>query len=135
MSRPLVVMLVDANHADHALLGEALSELAVDADLVAYGDAAAFVTRLAAHVDLPDLLIIDLRMPRLDGLSVLERAAAAWPAVPIVVMSAAAYADCERRALAGRARAFLGKPARFSEYLVVVHQALGFARRSADQAG
>lgn len=134
MARPLTVLLVDDNPADRELLREAFAELGADVDLVAYGDATAFVQRIPAQAELPDLVILDLGMPRLDGYAVLAQVQAAWPSVPVVVMSASSVRDREHRALTAGARAFFPKPARFEDHLAVVREALAFARDPAARA-
>jgi class 3 adenylate cyclase len=61
----------------------------------------------------PDLILLDLHMPHLDGFAVLERLGARIPAgayVPILVLTADISAQAKHRALSGGARDFLSKP-------------------------
>ena len=61
----------------------------------------------------PDLIILDLMMPYLDGFAVMEQLAPLIPAetyLPILVITADATAETRRRALAGGAKDFLTKP-------------------------
>lgn len=131
VQRPLTILLVDDNRADCELLREALGEIPIAVDLVTYDDASAFVGQLPAQVELPDLVILDVGMPCLDGYAVLAEVRRAWPSVPVVVMSAAAFRDREARALAGGARAFLTKQQRFDDHLKVVRTALAYAGSAA----
>ena len=55
-------------------------------------------------------LILDVRMPRIDGLDLQRRLADSDPAIPIVFITARASEDEERRALRAGAVAFLRKP-------------------------
>ncbi len=60
----------------------------------------------------PDVLVLDLRMPRLDGLEVCARlkAGAETRAIRIVAMSGYGDEETRRRSLASGADAFLPKP-------------------------
>lgn len=60
----------------------------------------------------PDLVLLDLHMPALDGFGVLERLEQLMPghAVPVLVLTADASPDVRDRALASGARDFVTKP-------------------------
>ncbi len=61
----------------------------------------------------PDLIILDLMMPDLDGFAVMEQLAPLIPAetyLPILVITADVTSETRRRALAGGAKDFLTKP-------------------------
>jgi len=61
----------------------------------------------------PDLVVLDLMMPHLDGVAVLEQLRAEIPAgvyVPVLVLTADATLEARRRALAAGAHDFLTKP-------------------------
>jgi serine phosphatase RsbU (regulator of sigma subunit) len=60
--------------------------------------------------DPPDLLLCDLRMPRMDGLQLLERVHARLPDLPVVVMSGAGLVDDAIRALKLGACDYIEKP-------------------------
>lgn len=59
----------------------------------------------------PDVLLLDLAMPRLDGLQVLERLRAAGSEVAVVVVSGFSAGDVADQALALGARAYVEKGA------------------------
>jgi DNA-binding response OmpR family regulator len=62
------------------------------------------------HIDArsPDAVILDIRLPGIDGFAVLERIRARGPRPPVVMLTA--DRDTRERALAGGADAHLGKP-------------------------
>jgi len=69
----------------------------------------------------PDLLLLDLKMPRLDGFGILELlgdGASPDPDLPVLVLTADATRDTKRRALAAGARDFLTKPLDVDEVLL-----------------
>ncbi len=93
------------------------------------------VERFAA--DPPDLLLLDLHMPRLDGFGVLERLGDVTDEVPVVVLTADANQDVRLRALALGARDFVTKPFDRAEVLLRVRnhlQTRGLQRRLADDS-
>ncbi len=74
----------------------------------------------------PDLLLLDLRMPELDGFEVMAqlRAAAITPALPILVLTADSDEQTRLRALESGARDFLAKPIDRPELLARVSNLL-----------
>jgi putative two-component system response regulator len=73
----------------------------------------------------PDLLLLDLKMPRLDGLQILERVRAVdqvspSPSLPVLVLTADATREGKQRALESGARDFLTKPIDVEEVLLRV---------------
>ena len=74
----------------------------------------------AVCADEPDLIIVDYRMPEIDGLEFIERfrKANADPDIPILVATADSDADVRRRALELGASDFIQKPADPFEFLV-----------------
>jgi DNA-binding NarL/FixJ family response regulator len=83
---PLRVLVAD----DHELMRSALRLLLTPADgLHVVGEAAtgAQVAPLVAATN-PDVVVLDLRMPGLDGLQCVEQLAASHPQVTVVVLSA-----------------------------------------------
>jgi len=68
----------------------------------------------------PDLLLLDLHMPGLDGYGVMDRLASAGGLVPIIVLSADITTEAKRRALSMGASDFVAKPFDHLEVLLRV---------------
>jgi putative two-component system response regulator len=69
----------------------------------------------------PDLVLLDLRMPRLDGLQILQLLPSVVPEIPdlpVLVLTADLNQDAKRSALATGARDFLTKPFDVEEVLL-----------------
>jgi CheY-like chemotaxis protein len=91
-----------------------------------------------AREELPDLLLVDLSMPVLDGWGVLRevRADESMSGLPLVAITA--FADVERaRALAEGFSGYVGKPFRSQELLETVGRLLAESRsrKQADGGG
>ena len=72
----------------------------------------------------PDLVILDLQLPGVDGLVLLRRLRELAGAPPVVVLTARTGAEDRRLALAGGAAAFLTKPYAGADLLAAVAAAL-----------
>ena len=72
-----------------------------------------------------DIVIVDLMMPRMQGLEFLRRARDRWPDLKVIVVSGAASADQIREANELGAVAMLPKPFRVRELRQAIEEALG----------
>ena len=120
------VLVVDDEPLARERLAAMLGELA---DTVVVGEASNGRDALDAVARLqPDLVVLDVRMPRLDGIAATARIKTRWPAVRVVVHSLAV----ERRddALAAGADAFVPKGATPDELLAALRGPDGVGLRS-----
>ena len=78
----------------------------------------------ALEQEVPDLLIVDVKMPEMDGLGLLRRIRERHPALPTVMMSGYAVPEMIQQGLALGADDFLSKPFTPDELLASVHKAL-----------
>ena len=87
-------------------------------------DSAGFMASVAAFH--PDVLLLDLRMPQVDGMTVLAEAVAADPQLPVIIMTA--YGTLPSAVSAFRAGAFdfLTKPFSAEQLEVAVSRALRY---------
>ena len=72
----------------------------------------------------PDLVLLDIALPDMDGFAVLERIRRAHPDLPVLTMTADATAETSRRALGLGARGHLEKPCDLAALLSAVSKAL-----------
>ncbi len=82
-----------------------------------------------ARADPPDLVVADMRMPRLDGAALCEalRKDPATRAVPVVILTANTDADTRRRARAAGAKEVLQKPIQPHALIEAVNRHIGGA--------
>src|SRR5258708_4925581 len=75
----------------------------------------------------PDLILLDLHMPHLDGIEVMKQLQPVIPKgayLPILVLTADALPETRQKALAGGAKDFLSKPFDTTEVLLRIHNLL-----------
>jgi DNA-binding NarL/FixJ family response regulator len=96
---------------DHRLIREALRlALAAEADLEVVAEAADGSEVLPrVEQSRPDLVLLDVRMPGMDGIETLVRLRERYPALKVVMLSAVDEPEVADEALACGAAAYLGK--------------------------
>ena len=121
MNGPVRVMVVD----DQALVREGLMTLLETAPdikpVVAASDGEEAVELCARHR--PDVVLMDLRMPKLDGVEATRRIRAAQPDTEVVVLTTHADEASILDALQAGARGYLTKDAGIAEISRAVHAA------------
>ena len=116
------IMIIDDDK--DLLLGLAVRLKAGGYTVVCAMDAVMAMT--TARKEEPDLVLLDLGLPGGDGFVVLDRlrSLAAFPAVPVIVLSAWDPARNKERALKAGASAFFQKPAANHELLATIRHCL-----------
>ncbi len=102
---PTRIVLVD----DHALLREGLRrilERELDLEIVGEAETGEAALELVAHL-IPDIVLMDVRMPGMDGIEATRRLGASHPQVQVLVLSA--YPEFTREALQAGAAGYLLK--------------------------
>ena len=101
------MLLCDDAPAFRALLRYTLAD---DPDVIVVGEAGDGEAGLAAIADLePDVVLLDISMPRLEGLDVIGAMRACAPECRIVALSGFTAAEMAERALACGAHAYVEK--------------------------
>jgi DNA-binding NtrC family response regulator len=77
-----------------------------------------------ARDDPPDLMILDLRLPGTDGMTVLQEVRDFEPDLPIIIMTAHESVDSAVRAMKLGARDYVSKPLNLEELKVAIRKAL-----------
>ncbi len=103
------VMLVD----DQAIVREGLrSMLTIEPDITVVGEAANGIKALQMlATDTPDIVLMDVRMPEMDGLTTLERVKALAPGVSVLMLTLYDDPDYLLRAVASGAAGYVLKDA------------------------
>ena len=127
---PGKVLLVDDERDYVETLSERLRLRDVGASVVYDGEQAL----AAVREDEPEVMVLDLRMPGVDGTEVLERIKADHPAVEVIVLTGHGSPQDREECLRLGAFAFLQKPVDLEDLSQVMAQALA-RRRGRDGSG
>ena len=100
------VLLVDDEEVIHDTLGVYLSDCGMKVESAVNGVDAMETVVNSNH----DLVIADMRMPRLDGLALLRKLLDKRPELPVVMISGHGDDEMKDSALRAGASAFLTKP-------------------------
>jgi len=122
MSHNKVVLVVDDVPSIVQLIRGALADQAVDLVAAADGQTGLDLARSL----LPDLILLDLALPVVDGWDVLAalKADDATASVPVVIVTAHGDSDSASRARGGGASAFIAKPFRPAELRRIIAKML-----------
>jgi pilus assembly protein CpaE len=97
--------------------------LGFEADVEVVGAAAGGVEAIDAATKLkPDVVLMDINMPGMDGITATEQLAAELPTTAVVMMSVQGEADYLRRSMLAGAREFLVKPFSSDELTASIRQ-------------
>jgi CheY-like chemotaxis protein len=118
-TKPVEILLVEDNAGDVLLVRQALADEQFPINLHIAMDGKQAVQILAERHFHPDLVILDLNVPKISGLSVLE---CSQSTIPFVVFSSSASAQDRRCAFELGAKDFVQKPTDLEEYGHVVSQ-------------
>ncbi|MEO6746432.1 MAG: response regulator transcription factor [Caldimonas sp.] len=103
----MIAVIADDHPLVRDALGRVVCQLEPGAQVLEAGDYATLLERLAGAA--PDLLLVDLHMPGMDGLDGLRRLRAKFPVLTIVVASGHDDAPTIRAALATGVNGFIPK--------------------------
>ena len=120
---PARLIIVD----DHALAREGLQDMLADEpELKVVGEAANGLEALALCSQLqPDLVLMDVRMPRLDGLGATRKLKQEYPKIIVLILTMHENPDYLLEALRAGAAGYVLKDASSEEVITAVWQALG----------
>jgi DNA-binding NarL/FixJ family response regulator len=124
--RRVLVMIVD----DHTVVRrgvraylEALDDMAVAAEAADGQDALDQLAAMAARDALPDVILLDLLMPRMDGVLAASLITGRYPAVRVVILTSFGEMERVHAALAGGAVGYLLKDAGPDEVAAAIRAA------------
>jgi two-component system nitrogen regulation response regulator GlnG len=124
------ILIADDEESLRWVLERGLRKVGYDVTTVADGDAAIH----AYEAEPFDLVFLDVKMPGVDGLSVLERLREIRPDAYVVVMTAHGSMDTAIKAMQRGAYDYLAKPFDLDEVLLLCERALSASRLTQEVA-
>ncbi|HKI74206.1 MAG TPA: nitrogen regulation protein NR(I) [Pseudomonadales bacterium] len=121
------VWVVDDERSIRWVLERALTHEGLDVTCFEDGDA--MLKRIQNSP--PDAIVSDIRMPGIDGLSLLEKIRATNPDLPVIIMTAHSDFDSAVSSIQGGAFEYLPKPFEVDEAVAIVKRAINHPSRSA----
>ncbi len=83
----------------------------------------------------PDVIMMDINLPGMDGIAATSKAIEINPAVQVIMLSVQGESDYMRRAMMAGARDFLTKPPGADELLDAIHRAFELRKKMGNVAG
>ena len=119
------ILLVEDNPDDEALTLRALKKHNLLNDVTVARDGAEALSILfddSGIVNYPALILLDLKLPKVDGLEVLRRIRAAAPTrhIPVVILTSSKEQEDVLNSYDCDANAYVRKPVNFSEFAEAV---------------
>jgi chemotaxis family two-component system response regulator Rcp1 len=113
------ILLAEDNPADVYLIREALHEHGVDCALRVAADGKDVMTLLSGEGAPPDLMILDLNLPRHDGIEILQRVRATdgMAHIPVVVLTSSDSPRDRQVAIQLGATRYIKKPSSLEQFL------------------
>lgn len=110
--RPIEILVVEDNPGDVRLIREALAESKILNTIVVAQDGEEALRILAERRPSPDLVLLDLNLPRLDGHEVLARIKSdeATKAIPVVILTTSRSSDDILKSYREHANCLVTKP-------------------------
>ncbi|MFT5133521.1 MAG: two-component system nitrogen regulation response regulator GlnG [Gammaproteobacteria bacterium] len=120
MTEPSNVWVVDDDKSIRWVLEKALGK--EELSITSFDTSEKLLARFS--VEKPDVIISDIRMPGMDGISLLDRIKSDAPELPVIIMTA--YSDLDRAvsAFQGGAFEYLSKPFDVNEVVSLVKRAI-----------
>jgi DNA-binding response OmpR family regulator len=117
--KEMKVLLVDDEEEFVKTLAERIEMRDVKSDVALNGEEAL----KTMDKDLPDVMVLDLKMPGIDGLEVLRRAKKAYPGVQIIMLTGHGSEKDEKEARRLGVFEYLQKPVEFEKLMRTITKA------------
>ncbi len=120
MTSMVSVMIVDDSAETRDVLKMLLSYTAVAVVVAEASNGQEALEQLTVHR--PDIILMDINMPIMDGIKATERISALYPDIRIIMLSVQNDLDYVRRCLAAGASDYLFKPVPLEELSLRIQQ-------------
>ena len=116
------ILLIEDNPDDVALTLRALKKNNILNEVVVAADGAEALEILAAEGPLPGLVLLDLKLPKIDGLEVLRRIRAGdrTEIIPVVVLTSSKLDEDIIASYRNGANAYVRKPVKFADFVEAI---------------
>lgn len=120
----LHILLIEDNGSDALLIREAVRQSSVQGDVTIAHDGVDALRILNLPHFKPDLIVLDLSIPKLNGLDVLERYRREKDGAPVIVFTSSADPRERDRAFQLGVKEYLTKPTDLDAYMNTIRAAI-----------
>ena len=119
-----IIMLVEDNPNDEALTLRALNKNNIKNEVVVARDGQAALDYLSGSGALPAVILLDLKLPKVDGLEVLRRIRATerTKLLPVVILTSSKEDQDLIKSYSNGANSYIRKPVDFIQFTEAVRQ-------------
>jgi two-component system, chemotaxis family, response regulator Rcp1 len=116
------ILLIEDNEGDVILTMEALKEGRIKNKIDVASDGQAALDYLSSSVNLPDLILLDINLPKLNGLEVLSaiKTDKRLRTIPVIMLSTSGAENDILTSYNNHANCFIIKPVDFNRFMDVV---------------
>jgi two-component system, sensor histidine kinase len=116
------VLVVEDQPYNQALISEVLELEGYGVEVIYDGRTMLETIGTPRHLSLPDLILMDIQLPEVDGFELIRQLKAhpLWQKVPVIAVTAMAMAGDRDRCLAAGANAYVSKPLNIDQMLTAV---------------
>ncbi len=120
------ILLADDDLDDCSFFEEAIKELEIDAGLQTVHNGVQLMVKLQSKEVLPDILFLDLNMPRKNGFQCLEeiKRHSKLKSIPIIIISTSYDVEKANQLHKNEAHYYICKPINFSDLKIVIQHEL-----------
>ncbi|MFK5894087.1 MAG: nitrogen regulation protein NR(I) [Pseudomonadota bacterium] len=129
MSKESLVWIIDDDRSIRWVLEKTLKKAQINTLSFEHAEDIISTLDQCNHQQKPDTIISDIRMPGIDGISLMEKIKQKYPDLPIIIMTAHSDLDSAVSAYEGGAFEYLPKPFDTNEAVELVQRALSFSQR------
>ncbi|HYG57295.1 MAG TPA: response regulator [Symbiobacteriaceae bacterium] len=122
-TQPRLILVVDDQMGVRRLIQEVFREVGYRVATAVHGQEAMAL----CSVELPDLVLLDMKMPVMDGIETLRNMRHLYPDLPVIIMTAVGDGDRASEVISIGAHSCISKPFDVFELRRLVREVLGEA--------
>ena len=120
--KPSNILLIEDNPGDIELVRTGLEQIRLSDSLTVISDGQAALDRFDQDIPPPDLILLDINLPKVSGLEVLKRirATPTTKAIPVVILTSSEAEEDIVRSYSEKANCCVSKPGDFDKFMEVM---------------
>lgn len=119
---PIKILLVEDNPGDIELTRVGFEEARISNSLTVISDGAEAMAFFQQGENLPDIVLLDINLPKVDGVEILKqiRSNSSSKDISVIMMTSSGAEDDIKNSLDGKANSYITKPVNFNKFYKVL---------------